>query len=117
MKFVKVEPPLFKLDQFVQRKKQMVTNKPVFTEVKHTPFQKHEMAHLVSYPNAKHPKEYAVVLKDTFYNRNKNTNLPKLKQIAAHELAHIIVPHAHSEKFRNTARRLGAGRYANTQRG
>jgi hypothetical protein len=105
MKYVKVEPPLFKLDQFVQRKKRMVTDKPVFTEVKHKPFQRNEMAHLVSYPSIKHPKEYAVVLKDTFFNRNKNMNLPKLKQVAAHELAHIVVPHQHSQEFQRTARK------------
>jgi predicted SprT family Zn-dependent metalloprotease len=113
-----VERPLYEIDRFVQRKKVQVTRKPVFTEVSRTGFKDpHEMAHLVTFPNAQHPNHYAVVLKTTFYNRNKNQNLPKLKQVAAHELAHIAVPHQHNERFRRTARRLGAGKYDDTGRG
>jgi hypothetical protein len=75
------------------------------------------MAHLVSHPTAHRPKEYSVVFKDTFYNRNKNTNLSKLKHIAAHELAHIKVPHKHTPEFKKTAKRLGAGKYSDTGMG
>ena len=75
------------------------------------------MAHLISHPTIAHPKEYSVVFKDTFYNRNKNQNPGKLRQIAAHELAHIVVPHQHTQQFIQTARKLGAGKYANTKQG
>jgi len=114
----KVERPLYEIDQTIQRKKRLVTRKPVFTEVSRTGFRDpNEMAHLVSHPNAKHPDHYSVVLKTTFYNRNKNKNLSKLKQVAAHELAHIVVPHQHNQKFKQTARKLGAGKYTDTGRG
>lgn len=116
-RMVKVERPLYEIDRFVQQKKRMVTNKPVYTEISRERFHKHEMAHLVTYPNERHPKHYAVVLKTTFYNRNKNTNIQKLKGVAAHELAHIAVPHRHNEEFQRTARKLGAGKYSNTRRG
>jgi hypothetical protein len=89
----------------------------VYTEVSHARFSKNEMAHLVSHPTIKNPREYSVVLKDTFYNRNKNTNVTKLKQIAAHELAHIKVPHKHNPEFQRTAKKLGAGKYSNTGMG
>ena len=117
MKTKKVERPLYEIDRFIQQKKRLVTRKPVYTETGRTGFQPNEMAHLVSYPNAKRPNHYAVVLKTTFYNRNKNHNLQKLKQVSAHELAHIAVPHRHNEQFQQTARRLGAGRYSNTRQG
>lgn len=111
------EKPLYKIDKFIQKQKRLVTKKPVFTEVSHAHFAKNEMAHLVSHPTIKHPKEYSVVLKDTFYNRNKNTNLTKLKQVSAHELAHIVVPHKHNDKFKQTATKLGAGKYKDTEMG
>jgi hypothetical protein len=114
----KVERPLYELDRFVQQKKRQVTTKPVFTEITRRGFRDpHEMAHLVSHPNAQHPTHYAVVLKTTFYNRNKNQNLPKLKQVSAHELAHIKVPHRHNEQFKRVAKKLGAGKYTDTGRG
>jgi predicted SprT family Zn-dependent metalloprotease len=116
MKTKKVEPQLYQIDRFIQQKKRLVTRKPVYTETRRVGFQPHEMAHLVSFPNAQHPKEYAVVLKTTFYNHNKNTNLLKLKQVAAHELAHIVVPHKHNEQFKRVARKVGAGRYDDTGR-
>ena len=112
VRMVKVERPLFLIDQFIQDKKKKVTKKRVYTEVSHKRFQKHEMAHLVSHPTIKDAKEYSVVFKDTFYNRNKKHNVSKLKKIAAHELAHIKVPHKHNEEFQKTARGLGAGKYA-----
>jgi len=116
-KTVFVEKQLYNLDLFIQQKKRRVTRKPVYTEVSHSRFGKNEMAHLVSHPTAAHPKEYSVVFKDTFYNRNKNQNPQKLRQIAAHELAHIVVPHQHTQRFIQTARKLGAGKYANTKQG
>jgi hypothetical protein len=116
-KYRKVEPQLFKLDKFIQTRKRIITTKPVYTEISHSRFGHNEMAHLVSYPNIKHAKEYSVVYKDTFYNRNKNHNLTKLKQIGAHELAHIAVPNRHTEQFKRVARRLGAGKYSDTKQG
>jgi hypothetical protein len=112
-----VERQLYQIDRFIQQKKRLVTRKPVYTETARTGFHRNEMAHLVSHPNIQHAKEYAVVLKTTFYNRNKNHNLQKLKQVSAHELAHIVVPHRHNEQFQRTAKRLGAGRYSNTRQG
>jgi predicted SprT family Zn-dependent metalloprotease len=115
---ITVERPLYEIDRFVQKRKHIVTKKPVFTEVSRTGFKDpHEMAHLISHPTTRRPTHYAVVLKTTFYNRNKNTNLPKLKQVAAHELAHIAVPHQHNDKFRHIAKRVGAGKYNDTGRG
>ncbi len=116
-KQVPVERQLFRLDQFIQQRKRQVTRKPVYTKISHSRFGKNEMAHLVSHPTIARPKEYSVVFKDTFYNRNKNQNLQKLRQIAAHELAHIVVPHQHTKEFVQTARKLGAGKYANTKQG
>jgi hypothetical protein len=113
-----VERPLFRLDQYIQQKKREVTRKPVFTEVTRSRFRDPtEMAHLYAYPNQTKTEYYSVVFKDTFYNRNKNQNLNKLKQVASHELAHIKVPNKHNDEFQETARKLGAGRYSNTRRG
>jgi hypothetical protein len=114
---VPVERQLYQIDRFIQEKKRLVTRKRVYTELERNGFQRNEMAHLVSHPTVKRPDHYAVVLKTTFYNRNKNHNLSKLKQISAHELAHIVVPHRHNERFQQTARKLGAGKYSNTRRG
>lgn len=117
MKTVPVERQLYLIDRFIQSRARAVTKKPVYTEVSSRRFGKNEMAHLVSYPNATHPSHYAVVYKNTFYNRNKNQNLSKLKQIGAHELAHIKYPHTHTKQFVSTARKLGAGKYSNTRSG
>jgi hypothetical protein len=114
---VTVERQLKNLDSFIQQRKRQVTRKPVYTEVSHSRFGKNEMAHLISHPTVARPREYSVVFKDTFYNRNKNQNPQKLRQIAAHELAHIVVPHQHTKEFVHTARKLGAGKYANTKQG
>jgi hypothetical protein len=105
------ERPLYNVDHFIQRKKRAVTNKPVYTEIHHKGFRKNEMAHLVSHPTVEHPKYYSIQFKDTYYNRNKNTDLDKLKRVGAHELAHIKVPHRHDAAFSKVAKKLGAGKY------
>jgi penicillin-binding protein-related factor A (putative recombinase) len=113
----KVISPLRSVFNYVQKKKKLITRKPVGVSVKHTGFDKHEMAHIVAHPTIKNAKAYTIVYKDTFYNRNKNKNPQKLKQIAAHELAHIKNPNTHNEKFKKTATKLGAGKYNDTGKG
>jgi hypothetical protein len=117
MKTIPVERQLYLVDRFIQSKARSVTKKPVYTEISSKRFGPNVMAHLIAYPNASRPSHYAVVFKTTFYNRNKNQNLAKLKQIGAHELAHIKYPHRHTKQFVETARKLGAGKYSNTRSG
>jgi hypothetical protein len=103
-------------DKTVERKGKQVTKAPVFFGlVKCIPndngrgCDKKAAASVIGY---RKPTEYEVVMKESYFNRNQN-NPRKVNKILSHEVAHIAPGcNNHGSKWKNTAKRLGAGEYA-----
>jgi predicted SprT family Zn-dependent metalloprotease len=95
---------LHTIDQYIQNKKKEATTKPVYTEVARGSLGGDIVAHLVSYPNTAHAKEYVVRFAPHYFRKEP---VNKLERVASHELAHIRVPFVHDKKFKAEEKRLG----------
>jgi hypothetical protein len=101
-------------DRYVEAKAKKVTTKPVFFGLTEgIPFENKKSIDkkaAATVVHRKHPEEYQVVIKDSYYYRNQN-NVPKIKKILSHEVAHIKYNN-HGPKWEHLAKQLGAGEYA-----
>jgi hypothetical protein len=113
---------LAQIREYARLKTKMVTNKPmkvnIVSKIKNSsvdssgkPDTVMRSYRTVHYPYDKKKKPFirfhSIEIRKDYYERYKN-HPTELKAAISHEVAHVVVPHGHNEKFKAVAKKLGA---------